>query len=252
MAHDVFISYSNKDIHVAKKLCGWLEDNGISCWAAWKDIPPGGDWAESIAVAIPKSKVFILIFSGYANKSKQVKREVEMAINTDVALIPMRIEDIMPTGSMSYYLATMNWIDALDNRIENKASIIKNRINALLDATVDTKPEQQIGAKKTSGVKKPTRKKLSKKALISIICAAAVVIAAGLALFLLRDALFGSEKFDPNMVVEIEDENLEAGIIATLQNMGETIGEELTVADMSKLGYLKIASIEETQVLDQR
>ncbi|HEY4124610.1 MAG TPA: toll/interleukin-1 receptor domain-containing protein, partial [Rhizomicrobium sp.] len=77
MAHDVFISYSSKDKTAADAACAVLESKGIRCWIAPRDITPGNDWGETIVGAIHSARAFLLIFSGNANTSPQIKREVE-------------------------------------------------------------------------------------------------------------------------------------------------------------------------------
>ena len=41
MAHEVFISYSSVDSTAGETVCLILEQNGISCWIAPRDITPG-------------------------------------------------------------------------------------------------------------------------------------------------------------------------------------------------------------------
>jgi hypothetical protein len=41
IADDIFISYSSIDKEVADKVCSILEENGISCWMAPRNITPG-------------------------------------------------------------------------------------------------------------------------------------------------------------------------------------------------------------------
>ena len=48
MTHDVFISYSSVDRTAADTVCSILEQNGIGCWIAPRDITPGLDFAEAI------------------------------------------------------------------------------------------------------------------------------------------------------------------------------------------------------------
>ena len=48
MAHDVFIRYSSIDKTAADIVCSILEQNGVSCWIAPRDITPGLDFAEAI------------------------------------------------------------------------------------------------------------------------------------------------------------------------------------------------------------
>ena len=97
MAHDVFISYSTEDKTVADAVCAILEGRGLRCWIAPRDIMPGADWGESIVRAIGESRLLLLVFSTNANRSKQIKREVEVAADSGVAIVPLRIEDIAPT-----------------------------------------------------------------------------------------------------------------------------------------------------------
>ena len=48
MAHDVFISHSNQDKAVAHAMCSRLEQAGIRCWIAPRDVRPGRNWGSEI------------------------------------------------------------------------------------------------------------------------------------------------------------------------------------------------------------
>jgi hypothetical protein len=117
-ARDVFISYSSKDKPIADATCAMLEQNGIRCWIAPRDILPGKTWAGSIIEAINVSRLMVLVFSGHCNTSPQIEREVERAINRGIPIIPMRIEDVQPTDSLSYYISTPHWLDAFSPPLE--------------------------------------------------------------------------------------------------------------------------------------
>jgi hypothetical protein len=118
MAHDVFVSYSQKDKPVADAVVAGLEQGGIRCWVAPRDIQPGSSWGESIVEAIGKSRFMVIILSRNSNKSKQVVREVERAVSSNVIIIPFRIDKNNPTGAMSYFLSTEHWLDALTPPLE--------------------------------------------------------------------------------------------------------------------------------------
>jgi hypothetical protein len=118
MAHDVFVSYSNKDKPVADAVVAGLENNGIRCWVAPRDITPGISWGEAIVSAIEGSRFMVIILSGNSNRSKQVVREVERAVANNVIIIPFRIENIDPTGAMAYFLSTEHWLDAITPPLE--------------------------------------------------------------------------------------------------------------------------------------
>ncbi len=113
MAHDVFVSYANKDKPVADAVVAGLEQEGIRCWCAPRDIAPGSSWGEAINTAIEGSRFMVIVLSGNSNRSHHVVREVERAVANDVIIIPFRIENISPTGAMAYFLSTEHWLDAL-------------------------------------------------------------------------------------------------------------------------------------------
>ena len=118
MAHDVFVSYSKEDKPVADAVVAGLENKGIRCWVAPRDITPGSSWGEAIISAIERSRFMVIILSGNSNRSKQVVREVERAVANNVIIIPFRIENIDPTGAMAYFLSTEHWLDAITPPLE--------------------------------------------------------------------------------------------------------------------------------------
>ncbi|HVN30170.1 MAG TPA: toll/interleukin-1 receptor domain-containing protein, partial [Candidatus Binataceae bacterium] len=113
MAHDVFISYSSHDKPAADAICAKLESRRIRCWIAPRDIPPGAGWGGAIIESIDASRVMLLLFSSNANKSPQIKREVEHAVHKEIVIVPVRVEDVMPTGDFEYFLGTPHWLDAI-------------------------------------------------------------------------------------------------------------------------------------------
>ncbi len=130
MAHDVFISYSSKDKPTADATCAILESKGIRCWIAPRDILPSADWGEAIIDAIGGARVFVLVFSSNANASPQIKREVERAINRGIPVVPFRIENVVPTKSLEYFLSTPHWLDAfsppLEQHLNYLATVVAN------------------------------------------------------------------------------------------------------------------------------
>ena len=56
-------------------------------------IPVGSSYAKEIPKAIQNCKVFILILSGIAQKSKWIPKELDHAIINSKLLIPVIIED---------------------------------------------------------------------------------------------------------------------------------------------------------------
>jgi WD40 repeat protein len=140
MAHDVFISYSRHDKAIAEAVCAKLEEHKVRCWIAPRDVHPGSEWGESIVDAIATTRIMILVFSANANDSPQIRREVERAVNKGVILVPFRIEDVLPTRSLEYFIGAVHWLDALSPPLENHLEKLVQIVQAILSRTAGTEP----------------------------------------------------------------------------------------------------------------
>ena len=154
--HDVFISYSSNDKTVADAACAILEQHEIRCWVAPRNVAPGADWGESIVEAITASTVMLLIFSSHANRSQQIKREVECAFGADVTVVPFRIERIDPTGSFRFFLGNIHWLDALSAPLETHLQQAADHINAILGRST-VREQTPIASASSGNVAPPAR-----------------------------------------------------------------------------------------------
>lgn len=143
MSHDIFISHTHQDKPFADAACAGLEAAGIRCWIAPRDILPGTEWGESIVDAIADCRIMVVVFSAHANASKQVLREVERCVNRGVILIPLRVEDVMPSGSMEYFLGTPHWLDAMTPPLEQHIARLVDTAKRILSRPV--KPPATLG-----------------------------------------------------------------------------------------------------------
>jgi hypothetical protein len=109
---DVFVSYSQPDTDCAHELVARVEAQGIGCWIAPRDISPSADWAAEIIDAITNARTMILVFSASSNDSPQVRREVERAVHKQLSILPFRIENVLPSKSLEYFLSAQHWMDA--------------------------------------------------------------------------------------------------------------------------------------------
>jgi len=112
MAREVFVSYSQADYECAMALVARVEKEGIQCWIAPRDIAPSADWAAEIIDAISNARVMVLVFSASSNDSPQVRREVERAVHKQVSILPFRIDNVLPSKSLEYFLSAQHWMDA--------------------------------------------------------------------------------------------------------------------------------------------
>ncbi|HVN94718.1 MAG TPA: TIR domain-containing protein, partial [Terracidiphilus sp.] len=135
MAHDVFISHSAKDKVTADAVCAMLESEGIRCWIAPRDVLPSMEWGEAIIDAIEQCRIMVLVFTANANASPQIRREVERAVNHGVAILPLRIENVLPAKALEYFIGNVHWLDALTPPIEAHLKSLAGTIKILLART---------------------------------------------------------------------------------------------------------------------
>jgi len=132
LAHDVFISYSSYDKVVADTVCANLESRGIRCWIAPRDVLPGVPYAEALINGLNQSRLMVLVFSNNSNTSPQVEREVERAVNKGIPIIPLRIENVVLSKSMEYFVSSSHWLDALTLPLESHLQRLADTIQVLL------------------------------------------------------------------------------------------------------------------------
>lgn len=111
MGRDIFISYSQPDRECAYEMTHHLETTGFTVWIAPRDVSPAAEWAAEIIEAISAARVMVLVFSQSSNSSPQVRREVERAVHKDLRILPFRIEDVLPSRSLEYFLSSQHWLD---------------------------------------------------------------------------------------------------------------------------------------------
>jgi hypothetical protein len=137
MAHDVFISFAARDKQAADAVCARVEQAGVRCWIAPRDVVAGSDWAASIVDAIESARVFVLVFSSSTNGSAHVGREVEVAIKAGVIVVPFRIEPVEPVGSIRYFIGSAHWLDAITPPMEAHLATLAATLQSLLDPSTE-------------------------------------------------------------------------------------------------------------------
>jgi hypothetical protein len=134
VGRDVFISYAEEDKTIAALACKRLEDVGVSCWMAPRDILPGRTWAASIIEAIESSRAMVLVLSQNSAASRQVAREVERADALRLPLVTIRVDATELSGDLEYFLSNTQWLDATQGRIEEQLAPLPRYVRMLLSA----------------------------------------------------------------------------------------------------------------------
>lgn len=120
MEKKVFISHSQKDKAIADIICDSLEQAGIDCWIAPRDIPYGNDWAGEIADAIKVSKIFLFILSQNSNASRQCSKEINIADNANIPMLCVAVDEVKMNSALEYHLSNKQAVFVNANRIKDE------------------------------------------------------------------------------------------------------------------------------------
>lgn len=157
MAHDVFVSHStrnHRDKTIADAICAKLEERRIRCWIAPRDVQPGSTWAEAIVDAVAGSRVMVLVLSAQANGSPHVMREVERAVSKGIPIIPFRIEDVVLSKAMEFFISSSHWLDALTPPIESHLAQLSSTVEFLVRGDQPTPFEPATNETPAAGTKR--------------------------------------------------------------------------------------------------
>lgn len=139
----VFISHHSSKRATAAHLARYLERHGVSSWYAPRDIPPGSVWDQEISSAIRRSSALVLLFCSEADRSRHVKREINIADKHRVPIYWVRLESIEPE-QLGYFLDQTQWIDWLDRRDTTLDSLLSTL--STVDSGEVSSATQALGA----------------------------------------------------------------------------------------------------------
>ena len=189
MHHQVFISYAGEDKDQADRVCAFLEDRGIRCWIAPRDIPPGDQYGEAIVEAIERSRLMVLMFSAAANASQFVTSEAELAMSHNRMIIPFRLEDAPISSKLALYIRTSQWLDAFRGPMDDNLERLADRVSDVTAGPPQQRTEPAETADGRAETQAPPRPKTRVDAPPSRLTPRAIAIGAVL-LVLIAGALY--------------------------------------------------------------
>lgn len=128
MAHDVFISYSRKDLSLIEPLVKDIEKRAnVRCWIDWNGIESGSQFEDVIVKAIDSVKVVLFFLSENSMNSDYVKMEVNYAYNTRKKVVPIVLDGGSLRGWFLFKFGAVHFIDVNQERQYNRL------INDLID-----------------------------------------------------------------------------------------------------------------------
>ena len=129
---EIFISHASADAASAQAICAALEQAGIGCWIAPRDIAPGLEWADAIVTGIAGAHALVVVHSAAAGASGMMRREVTIALERGVAVLPIRIDPTVPRDGMQFYLSSTHWLDAFAGGLDAHLPGVVAAVRALL------------------------------------------------------------------------------------------------------------------------
>ena len=132
MYHDVFISYHrNSSASLVEHIVQALENNGIKCWFAPRDVE--SKYAGDIVRAIEECKVFLLIMNENSSHSEHVLNEINYAFNRlhqkeSIRPLPFRTDNKEPSDDVKYYLGRIHCLDGSFPPEEERIGELVSRI----------------------------------------------------------------------------------------------------------------------------
>ena len=154
---DVFISHSSLDSKLAYAMCDYLEEKGIRCWIAPRDIPGGVKYGKSIIMGVKTCKIMVVLFNNNANDSEGVETEVERAFHYKLTLIPFKLDETIPSDSLEFSFGSFQWLDATKGNPEDHFDLLYQncvRVLGKKERVIEEKPVPPLNTdRKESPVK---------------------------------------------------------------------------------------------------
>jgi TolB-like protein len=99
----VFVSYASQDTALANAIVGTLEEHGLRCWVAPRDVTSGSHYADGIMKASSGAKLVVLILSDSALASRHVGKEVERASSKGRPIIVLPFVNMSEDRNNEYF-----------------------------------------------------------------------------------------------------------------------------------------------------
>lgn len=115
---DVFICHrtAEPDQDIADAVCTRLEERGLRCWIAPRNILAGSqNYERDILKGVENCRMFLLISSFKSIYSEDCETELKAAVLADKALYSYRIDDTPYDGAFDRALSSVQWLDASDD-----------------------------------------------------------------------------------------------------------------------------------------
>lgn len=137
MAHDIFISYSRKDLQQVIAIRDEIKERlGAESWIDIKGIESGEQFVNIIVNAINEAKVILFMISKFSMMSEYTKKEVMYAKNIGKKVVPVILDGSQLSGWFLFEFGVVDYIDI--NNDLHKEKFLEN-VSAWLGLTDNDK-----------------------------------------------------------------------------------------------------------------
>lgn len=119
MTGHVFVSYAREDQDFVLRLVASLRDKRVPVWFDQWDIQPGEDWDQAIDRALHASAKILIVLSPAMLASKQVRGELQVAIDEDKPVVPV----LYQACQIPRPLRTTQYVDFTARGIDDPAAL---------------------------------------------------------------------------------------------------------------------------------
>ncbi len=138
-SHDVFVSFSFKDQKISEYVVNQLLNKyNIPCWICTSEILAGEHYKTVIVEAIKSAKLVLFVQSENSIKSKEVPKEISIALDNGKTVIPFVIDEAELAGDLEYDLLAVHRVDATRPTMDERIEELSRQIFAVIDKTGKT------------------------------------------------------------------------------------------------------------------
>lgn len=152
--HKIFVSYSKHDRNRVEPIIELLKKAGHQIWIDRHAIDGASTWREEIVEALSNSDYFLFFASADSYRSINCGKELSLAADEGLTVIPVQIADCKPAGAGKFIVAGLQRVDARTQSPAEVASTLSkllskkiknfNRPPSKSDSAEDKEPESKI------------------------------------------------------------------------------------------------------------
>jgi hypothetical protein len=109
-----------------------LEQAGFRCWVAPRDLSPGQNWAQDIAMAVAASRVTLVVLSATSAWSPEVLLEAEQAVAAGRAVVAFQIEPVAVPGALASHLVSSPSLEGFHRPLDARLAALTELVASLL------------------------------------------------------------------------------------------------------------------------